>query len=129
MKLYLEGHEYKYAVEQMLLTLYPQERPEYPEGRPEGKRMEIRLSTGEKRLTASCLLVNDQGRFTGRAAADRAGLGTALETERKAQRLVKNAMYRAALAAGREKPVWGALTGVRPGKLLAGLLEQGLDER
>ena len=129
MKLYLEGHEYKYAVEQMLLTLYPQERPEYPEGRPEGKRMEIRLSTGDKRLTASCLLVNDQGRFIGRAAADRAGLGTALETERKAQRLVKNAMYRAALAAGREKPVWGALTGVRPGKLLSAFLEQGMSER
>ena len=72
MKLYLEGHEYKYAVEQMLLTLYPEERPEYPEGRPEGKRMEIRLSEGEKRLTASCLLVNEQGRFSGRACADRA---------------------------------------------------------
>ena len=129
MKLYLEGHEYKYAVEQMLLTLYPEERPEYPTGRPEGKRMEIRLSEGEKRLTASCLLVNEQGCFSGRACADRAGLGGALEIERKAQRLVKNAMYRAALRAGREKPVWGALTGVRPGKLLSALLEQGMSEK
>ncbi|MBR1457389.1 MAG: coproporphyrinogen dehydrogenase HemZ, partial [Oscillospiraceae bacterium] len=41
--------------------------------------------------------------------------------------LVKNAVYRAALASGREKPVWGALTGVRPGKLLCALLDQGLD--
>lgn len=30
MKLYLRGHDNKYAVEQMLLTLYPGERPEYP---------------------------------------------------------------------------------------------------
>ena len=47
MKLYLYGHEYKYAVEQMLLTLFPAERPEYPEGAPEGERMEIRLSRGQ----------------------------------------------------------------------------------
>ena len=31
MKLYLSGHDYRYAVEQMLLTLYPEERPEYPD--------------------------------------------------------------------------------------------------
>ena len=41
MRLYLIGHEYKYAVEQMLLTMLPGERPEYPEGRPSGDRMEI----------------------------------------------------------------------------------------
>lgn len=31
MKLYLYGHDYKYAAEQMMLSLYPSERPEYPE--------------------------------------------------------------------------------------------------
>ena len=30
MKLYLYGHDYKYAAEQMLLTLFPAQRPEYP---------------------------------------------------------------------------------------------------
>ena len=35
MKLYLYGHDYKYAAEQMMLSLYPSERPEYPEGKPE----------------------------------------------------------------------------------------------
>ena len=29
MKLYLKGHDYKYAAEQMLLTLFPGERPSY----------------------------------------------------------------------------------------------------
>ena len=42
MRLYLFGHTYKYAVEQMLLTMFPAERPEYPEGKPSGERMEIR---------------------------------------------------------------------------------------
>ena len=31
MKLFFTGHNEKYAVEQMLLTLFPQERPEYLE--------------------------------------------------------------------------------------------------
>ena len=34
MKLYLNGHNYKYAAEQMLLTLFPGERPEYPDAPP-----------------------------------------------------------------------------------------------
>ena len=129
MKLYLYGHEYKYAVEQMLLTLFPAERPVYPEGKPEGERMEIRLSSAPKRVTASCLLVLDGERYTGRASCAISALGGALEADRKRQRLIKNAMYRAALRAGRPKPVWGALTGVRPGKLLAAKLREGLGER
>ena len=129
MKLYLYGHHYKYAVEQMLLTLFPEERPRYPEGRGEGDRMEIRLSRAGRRTTASCVYHRGTERFQGRAAADNASLGGKLTTDRKCQRLVKNAIYRAALSSGVPEPVWGALTGVRPGKLLAGLLEQGLDER
>ena len=35
MNLYLIGHDYRYAAEQMLLTLFPDERPEYPDGRPQ----------------------------------------------------------------------------------------------
>jgi oxygen-independent coproporphyrinogen-3 oxidase len=33
-KLYLSGHQYKYAVEQMLLVLFPEERPVYTEQPP-----------------------------------------------------------------------------------------------
>ena len=32
MRLFFAGHDYKYAVEQMLLTLFPGQRPTYPEG-------------------------------------------------------------------------------------------------
>ena len=31
MKIYLRGHDYKYAVEQIMLVMFPGERPEYPE--------------------------------------------------------------------------------------------------
>ena len=128
MKLYLIGHDYKYAAEQMLLTLYPEQRPEYPEGRPEGERIELRLSRGEKLTTASCKLVIDGKIYHGRAAISNNKLEGELLTDRYCQRLIKNAMYRAALSSGHQRPAWGALTGVRPGKIFCSLLSSGLSE-
>ena len=72
MKLYLYGHDYKYAVEQMLLTLFPNERPEYPEGKPEGDRMEIRLSRGERLTSAGCTLYRGKNVWHGAARAGNA---------------------------------------------------------
>ena len=126
MRIYLYGHEYRYAVEQMLLTLFPAQRPEYPDGMPEGDRMEVRLSRASRRTTASCLLCLGGKCFRGRAAADNSSLRDPLEADRRCQRLVKNAIYRASLASGRQRPPWGALTGVRPGKLLCGFLTEGM---
>ena len=129
MKLYLYGHDYKYAVEQMLLTLFPNERPEYPGMAPAGDRMEIRLSRGERVTSASCALYRGKARFRGAARAENAALTDPLQRDRICQRLVKNAVYRAALRSGVPKPAWGALTGVRPGKLMAGLISSGLGEK
>ena len=128
MRIYLSGHAYHYAVEQMLLTLYPDERPEYPDGEPSGERIELGLHRGKTRVTADCLLVKDGKKTRGSAWAPLEALTDALTEDRICQRLVKNALYRAALRAGREKPVWGALTGVRPGKLLCALLRQEGEE-
>ena len=125
MKLFLVGHDYKYAVEQMLLTLFPEERPEYPAGKPDGRRMEIRLSEGTKFVTASCRLLLDEKTFYGRAAALKSGLSSKLLTDRICQSLVKDSIYRAALAAGLEHPAWGSLSGVRPGKVFRPLLDEG----
>ena len=129
MRLYLSGHEYKYAVEQMLLTLFPEERPEYPEGAPEGRRMEIRLSATENTTSALCAYYTGRGVFRGSARASNDKLGDPLSRDRICQRLVKNAMYRAALKSGLPKPAWGALTGVRPGKLMAALVAECPDEK
>lgn len=129
LRLYLYGHDYKYAAEQMLLTLFPAERPEYPEGEPSGERMELRLSRGEKFTTASCAYYTGGRVFRGRAAIESARLRDELLTDRYCQRLIKNAMYRAALASGVPRPVWGALTGVRPGKLMCAILKSGATDK
>lgn len=128
MKLYFFGHDYKYAAEQILLTMFPEERPEYPQGRPEGDRLEIRLSRAEKLITATCALHRGDEVYRGRASVKRALLDGELLTDRYCQRLIKNAVYRAAIASGVTRPAWGALTGVRPGKLFCALMAEGLNE-
>ena len=100
MKLYLFGHDYRYAAEQMLLTLFPDQRPEYPEGRPEGDRAELSLFEGEKNYTAVCRLFRGKDVFSGRAAVANSRVDSPLARQKYLQRIVKLAFYRAALRAG-----------------------------
>ncbi len=116
-KLYFYGHNYKYAAEQMLLSLYPAERPEYPEGKPEGDRVELRLSQGERFTTASCRLVINGAEYRAKSAVKTALMTDGIMRDKLCSRIIKASFYRAAIASGHERPAWGMLTGVRPGKL------------
>ncbi len=129
MKLYFEGHQYRYAAEQMLMTLFPGEKPVYPDGKPEGRRMEIRLSRSARFTTAVCRYRDDESSGLGRAAVKNEKLTDPVRTDSLCQQVIKLAIYRAVLRAGHQKPVWGALTGVRPGKLMYPLLLSGLSEQ
>lgn len=129
MRIYLFGNNCRYAAEQMLLTLFPGEHPEYPAGPPEGDRVELSLFEGEKRDTAVCRLVRGGKAFFGRVAVSGMKLDNELARARETQRILSLSFYRAALASGVEKPVWGSLTGIRPGKLMSRFLEQGLSDR
>lgn len=129
MKLYLYGHGYKYAVEQMLLTLFPSERPEYHEGKPDGDRLEVRLNNGKKVVTATCRIVLNEEGYSGKATCRKSEITSKLMKDRICQSLVKNAVYRAALKSGVERPAWGSLSGVRPGKVFSPLLESGLSSQ
>lgn len=128
MRLYLIDHNYRYAAEQVLLSLFPGQRPEYPEGAPSGDRAELRLSRGKTLATARCVLVLDGKRSYGRAAVRESEITGKLLEDRLLQRIVKLAFYRAATRHLGQRPVWGALTGIRPGKLMSGYLEAGMSE-
>ena len=118
MKLYFYGHDHKYAAEQMLLSLYPAERPEYPDGKPEGYRVELRLSSGRVYTTATCRLVRGGEVHTAKSAVKTALMTDDIMRDKLCSRIIKTAFYRAAISAGHARPAWGMLTGVRPGKLL-----------
>jgi len=130
MKLLLIGHAYKYAVEQIMLSLFPGERPEYVESAKElvGTAASVRLTRSRAFDTAATRLFYRGEGFTGVARRRRCE-GDALETDRVLQRLIKTSFYRAAVRATGKKPVWGALTGIRPGKIATALLEAGCSEK
>ena len=124
MDIFLKGCDHKYAVEQMLLTLYPDERPVYPEAPGGADRVEISLRRGGKYASAVCRLSREGKNAVGQARFALGRAEKAVDAVRLEQRIVKLAFYRAALALGHDKPVWGSLTGVRPAKFFTNLIER-----
>ncbi len=115
---------YRYPAEQMLLTLFPGERPEYPEAPipkalyAEHNAAVLTLHRGEKLANMSALVLRD-GRW--RNGVARFPSDKLDEPEEQVYHTVshalKQAFYKAGTALlGRELP-WGSLTGVRPVKL------------
>ena len=130
MKLRLVGHDYKYAVEQIMLMMFPGERPEY--GDPEEGKLSavIAVSRTERFATAStCLVTADGGIYRGFSRVSEGELRGKLATDRLLQKIIKLSFFRAAVRATGARPAWGALTGIRPGKLVTEMLERGYSER
>ena len=128
MELFLSGHAYRYAVEQIMLMLFPEERPTYP-ARPSGAlRARVNLREGAVWLTATTEIVSGDRRFAGMARVRASALTDPLIAERLRQRIVKQSFYRASVRYRGEKPVWGALSGIRPALLMRRLLDEGMDD-
>ena len=129
MEIILKGHEYKYAAEQSMLSLYPEERPVYPERPGDGDLVELELRRGKKYAVCVCRLRRNGVKSRGEARVLQSVLTDEVTENRFLQRIVKQAFYKAAIAGGHPVPVWGSLTGVRPGKLFMSLMSEGLTER
>ena len=119
MKLYLKGHDYKYAAEQMLLTLFPDQRPEYDDQPPAAgeDHLVLSLSRGELWATATARLTYHGQSYGASRRCKLEELTDDLSTSRALQRILKLAFYDAGVAARGNEPPWGALTGVRPVKI------------
>ena len=127
MKLEIRGsdHEYKYVVEQSLLALFPQERPAYEPVDPasdsrwaiitlreEGDRCHVTTELGWDGKSAPFTL-----------AVDLSGDDYAREGQRR--RAIGMSFFRAAREVTGITPPWGSLSGIRPAKVAAELLEEG----
>ena len=119
MKLYFKGHDYKYAAEQMLLTLFPDQRPEYPDHppAPQEDALVLSLSRGTVWATATAKLTYNGQTYGASRRCKLEELTDNLSTSRALQRILKLAFYDAGVAARGSEPPWGALTGVRPVKI------------
>ena len=129
MKLIFRGHDDRYAVEQSLLAFFPDERPVY-EAACEGEDYAlVSLHSGKTYTTATTRIV-----YRGKMARgmSRVVIDPALdqyESERLRQKALKLSFFKAAREITGTAPSWGALTGIRPGKIAARFLEEGKTEQ
>ena len=123
MKLYFRGHDDRYAVEQSLLAFFPNERPVY-DGEDDNCAW-VNLSEGDRYTTATTKIVyqGKTARGMSREVIDKSL--DSYEQERLRQKAVKLSFFKAAREITGVTPSWGALTGIRPGKLAARFLEEG----
>lgn len=109
---------FRFPAEQMLLTLFPGERPEYPDGCPEGDGVVITLRRGEASAEVAVLVEAGGRREEGISSFPPEKLDEPWEAVyHTVSHALKQAFYQAGTALlGRGLP-WGSLTGVRPVKL------------
>ena len=124
MKLLLTGHDDRYAVEQLQLSLFPGQTMEPVTVPFTGDGAVSSLHRGRIWLTA-VTEITLAGKHTRAVRRMKAGA----ETVRLRRRLLQQCYYAAALPHLLEPPAWGALAGVRPTKLTTGHLLAGGDVR
>ena len=126
MKLVFRGHDDRYAVEQSLLAFFPEERPVYQAPGP-GEDNWARVDLHQSPVYATAITEIAYGGRLGRgmSRALLRGVDDEYERERLRQKAVKLSFFKAAREITGLTPAWGALTGIRPGKLAARLLEEG----
>ena len=123
MKLKLRGHEERYALEQLQLSLFPEEPMEAQFEEFTGNRAESALFRGKTWLTAKTTITLNDRTVTAarRIPAER-------ETVSLRRRILQQSYYLAAVQLLPKAPAWGALAGVRPTKLSTRSLLSGATE-
>lgn len=111
MNLTIIGHDDRYAVEQLLLSLFPEST--------EGEAVSA-LHRGSTWLTVTTHITAG-----GKSASCTRRLKAAEETVRLRRRILQQSLYQAALPLLNAVPAWGALAGVRPTKLTTKHLLEG----
>lgn len=120
MKLQLIGHDNRYAIEQLSLSLFPQDKPEcVDESFQEDGAVSV-LRKGPTWITATAKITKD-----GKTVLGMARCSTAHFTEALQRQILRQSYYRAALQLLERPPSWGALSGVRPTKLVSRHLMAG----
>ena len=123
MRLRLEGHADRYAVEQLQLALFPLEPMEYTETPFEGDGAVSALIRKDGSLCARTTIC-----IGGAVRTAAVEMPAADETVPLRRQILQQSYYQAALPFLKKIPAWGALSGVRPTKLTTRCLMAGLSD-
>lgn len=128
MKLCIEGHDYKYASEQIVMAMFPKDKPIYvSKGELSGGGVLIKLCRGKVYSTVSAAVYGGGSVYRAASRVKNADFTDKLQENRLISGAIKSAVYKAAIKSGAEKTPWGCLTGVRPCKLIERFTGEGMD--
>ena len=114
MNLTISGHDDRYAVEQLLMSLFSQQEGSARSG----------LSRGKTWLTATARI-----EINGKTTHAARRIPISRETVRLRRRILQQSLYLAALPHLQQTPAWGALAGVRPTKISTKVMLSGGDRK
>ncbi len=126
MKVYLDGHNFEFAVQQIYMCMFPNSHAEFAdEYENSGDFIKSSLL-----ISGNTAFSETQIRIDGKVSVGKADFSIAQVTDeeeikRIKKRAIKTSFYRASLAFLPKAPVWGALTGVRPSKVAAKYIKLG----
>lgn len=113
----------------MMLTLFPGERPQYVnENELDGFSAKITFTEDDTSISCTTIICLDEQIKAGFASEKKAG-HSELVFVRISQKLVRLSFYRAAVPTFSPAPPWGALTGIKPGKIVTDILLNGKTEK
>ena len=118
MKLYLKGHTDRYAIEQLQLSLFPEEPMEPVDAPFTGDGATSALYYGKRWMTAVTTITRE-----GKSVRVLRRIACTQDVPAR-RRLLQNCYYDAAMLL-RSPPQWGSLSGVRPTKLTTRCLLAG----
>lgn len=129
MKLYLDGHDFEYATQQIYMCLFPDSHGEIVGEIPtEGDFSVVKLSFSE-----GCVSAKTEIHFGDKVNASECSFSFSESDEedkkRACRRSIKTSFYNAALPFLSKAPAWGCLTGIRPSKVAANYIREGMDEK
>jgi len=129
-KLYLKGHDFEFAAQQIYMCMFPNSHAEFVAEKPDG---------GDYIISS---LKEEMGSFVSETEiylGDKKSCAEAIfpipggddeeEKKRASKRAIKTSFYRASLEFLPKTPAWGALTGIRPSKVAAKYIKDGFSEK
>ena len=129
MKLYLKGHDFEFAAQQIYMCMFPNSHAEFVSECPvDGDYIMSSLSVSGKMCVSETEIHIGNEVANAKSEISFAEAKDDEDIKRAYKRAIKTSFYRACVTRLPKAPDWGALTGIRPSKVAAKYIREGLSE-
>ncbi|MBR5543136.1 MAG: coproporphyrinogen dehydrogenase HemZ [Oscillospiraceae bacterium] len=129
MKVFLDGHDFEFATQQIYMCMFPNSHAEFVPEKPVGGDYIVSRVRRREEEICSETEINLSGEISVGTVNIPIAVSCDGEDEKRAvRRAIKTSFYNAAVQFTSERPQWGALTGIRPSKVAAKYLDEGRSE-